>query len=480
MPTDSEFNLNAEFIAEATAGRVLQGHGIEVTRGAEVDSRRILPGQIFVPLQGKNTDGHNFIEAALEKGATGVFIAKERVDEFKDVVSRYRHRAFVVVVTAPLAALQDLAATWLGLLRTLVIGITGSVGKTSTKGILATGLKEFGLVTATPGNYNNAIGLPLSVLRITPADKWAVLEYGTSGFGEIDFLTGIARPDVAVVTGVSGSHLENLKDLDGVARAKAELARALPKGGTAVLNADDPRTRKMAEYADNTVLFGKADDADIRVISVKVTNRLTTACTLSINGIDMDIELNVLGLHHAYNLAAAVGAAKATGLNPYDFARACMSFRGEPMRMEVMRTPDGIVVNDSYNASLTSIRAAVDTLSEIEMPVTVVLGDVLESGSDSIDLHKEIGRIVAKSNAKLFITIGEQMSFAADAAVDAGMDKNMVHKAIDHKQAAEMVMSLSEDKPVVLVKGSRGMKMELVARTLTSIWNTEPETRMEQ
>lgn len=479
MPTDSEFMLNAEFIAEATAGKIIQGNGIGIPNGAVIDSRIVKPGQLFVPLQGAR-DGHDFIIDAMERGAAGVLIAKARLAEFKEILTRYNHRAFVVVVNDPLTALQDLAAAWLRLLETQVIGITGSVGKTSTKDMLARGLAAFGTVTATPGNYNNAIGLPLSVLQVTPADTWAVLEYGTSGFHEIEFLTGIARPGIAIVTGVSGSHLATLRDLDGVAQAKSELVRSLPRGKTAVLNADDPRVKAMAKYADRVVLFGRGEDADIRILSVGITRDLKTACALEVAGESINVSLNVLGIHHAYNFAAAMGAAMALGLDIHRFADACRSFGGEPMRMEVMRSTRGVVINDAYNASLTSIRSALDTLKQIGRPMTVVLGDVLESGVGSIELHKKIGESVAHSNARLFITMGDRMNVAADAAINAGMDKTAVHRAIDHKQAAELVMNLSAKHPVVLVKGSRGMKMELVAQTLIGLWNINGPETMEQ
>jgi len=481
MPTDSKFNLNVEFVAESTAGEVVQGHGIEITHGTVIDSRKVKPGDLFVPLQGENTDGHSFLSDALERGASGVLIAKSRLNEFTRILDNYKHRSFAVAVTDPLAAMQDLAAAWLKLLKTTVIGVTGSVGKTTTKGLINAGLAGFGPVKATPGNYNNAIGLPLSVLTITPADIWTVLEYGTSGFGEITFLSGIARPKIAVITGVSGSHLQTLKDLDGVARAKAELVKALPKGGTAILNADDPRVRAMAEYADNVIFFGRSEDADIRILSVHITRDMKTFCKLSAAGEEITVKLNLLGLQHAGNFAAAVGVAMALGLDVRKFANACQSFKGEPMRMEVLRTPKGIVVNDAYNSSLTSIIAALSTLAQVNRPITVVLGDVLETGTGARELHREIGRAVAHSNAKLFVALGEKMAIAADAAVQAGMDKAAVHLAIDHKQASELVLSLSEKQPIVLVKGSRGMKMELIAKTLKSIWNiNNPEPNMEQ
>ncbi len=483
MPPESEYSLNAEFIAEATAGRIVQGHGIDAPNGVVIDSRRVRPGCLFVPLKGSNRDGHAFVRDALEQGAAGVLIVRDRIDEFKPLVRPYAHRAFVVAVTDTLTALQDMAAAWLNLLGTTVVGVTGSVGKTSTKGLIAAGLSAFGAVAATPGNYNNAIGLPLSVLGTRPSDLWAVLEYGTSAPGEIQFLAGIAQPKVAVVTGVSGSHLESFNDLDGVAAAKSELVRALPKNGTAVLNADDPRVMGMAGLAGRVVTFGRSESADVRVMAAKVTDDMKTACTLRVAGNVIDVKLGVLGLQHAMNLAAATAVALALGVDVRDFVHASAKFRGEAHRMEVLRTSGGVVIDDSYNASEASIQAALDTLSQVDRPLVVVLGDVLEAGPDSGDLHRRIGRSVAHSRASLFVTMGEQMGLAADAAAGEGMDRKAIIRAKDHKQAVELVQTLGGNQPIVLIKGSRGMRMELIAQTLTAIWNKNamtPDLEMEQ
>ena len=477
MPSDSEYRLNPEFIAEATGGEVVLGSGVEAYSGVCVDTRKLRPGMVFFALKG-NRDGHEFVKQALEKGAGGVVIEKSRILDLYDTCKSFEYRAFCVAVEDTLQALTDLAIAWVDMIRPVIIGVTGSVGKTTTKGLIASALSGAGRVRATIGNYNNHIGLPISVLRLRPGDRFGVFEYGTSGYGEIKHLTQIVRPRVAVVTAVGHSHLEGFKDLDGVAKEKSELVRALPEDGIAVLNADDQRVKAMAEFANRVVYFGYSDDADVRIVDARVTPTLHTQVVLQIGNRQISFILQILGLHYARNAAAAVAVAMALGMEPEKAIEGLKGYKGESGRMNVVRTLRGyLIVDDTYNASRESIKGAIATLKTIDRPLVVALGDVKELGEQAERIHQEIAQLVAESKPALFIAMGDFAHVMAHTAVKMGMLDEQVHVARDHSEAIGLIHGLSPENAVVLIKGSRAMKMDLVVQGLAAKWNTMDQRR---
>jgi len=407
-----------------------------------VDSRAVEPGDLFVGLPGERADGSAFAPAALRAGAWGVLVAPSWAD-----AAAAEAGGAIIAAERPLPALGALARAWRRELGVPVIAVTGSVGKTSSKDLIAALLAPHRAVAASRANFNTEVGLPLELLSAPPGTEVVVLELAMRGFGQIAELTAISEPDVGVITNVGPVHLEQMGSLDGVARAKAELLLGMRDGATAVVPAGEERLAPYLRAALEVVTFGPGGDVSLR------------DGTVVAGGEELSLELPLTAAHLRRNLPAAVAAAMAVGVRPEGRVEVRFSaLRGE----RVLLGTGAVVINDCYNANPLSMRAALDDLATHETAGrrVAVLGDMLELGPDEAKHHREIGAYAFGAGVELLVAVGPR----AAAMVDSfGGEARTV---TDAPAAAALARELVAPGDVVLVKGSRGVGLEVVAEAL--------------
>lgn len=428
-----------------------------------VDSRKAQSGDLFVALPGERQDGHQFIADALQRGARGV-LAKGWPEQ---VPQELRSKAVLIKVAEPLAALQALASAWRARFSTKVIGVTGSVGKTSTKEAIATVLRQRFQVYKSEGNLNTEIGLPLALLELQPEHQRAILEMGMYQRGDIALLCQLAQPSVGVVTNIGPSHLERLGSIEAIAAAKAELVESLPPTGVAVLNQDDPLVAAMRHKTQaQVVTYGLVPEAQCRAADLCSSGLEGISFRILWHGEDRQLQLSLPGRHNVYTALAAAAVGFAEGLSLDEVARGLESL-GQVARIKMCRTPQGaIVIDDSYNASPASMKAALDLLSEMSGAKIAVLGDMLELGSYEQTGHEEVGRYAAARVDALY-TLGQRGGIIAESARAAGLDQ--VRHLSDQASLAAALRGKLTSNVYVLVKASRGMALEkLIARLCES------------
>jgi UDP-N-acetylmuramoyl-tripeptide--D-alanyl-D-alanine ligase len=438
------------------------------------DSRTVTKGSLFVALPGERVDGHEFVPAAREHGAVAVLVAR-RVDS-----------GLSLVVPDPLVAFGQLARDQVdrgraGGLR--VLAVTGSVGKTSTKDLLAQLLESGGPTIAPAGNLNNELGLPLTIARIDGRTRFLVAEMGARGIGHIAYLCRIAPPDVAVVLNVGVAHVGEFGDKAQIAVAKSELVEALPSTGVAVLNADDPLVWQMrSRTAAPVIAFGVGDEpASDRACwaSDLVSDQLgrygfTLHHRLDTESEDkVEIQLQLSGRHQVGNAVAAAAAARAVGVPLDAVASSLRTARSRSRwRMELRTRPDGaLVVNDAYNANPESMRAALDTLAELGRGrrggrTWAILGEMLELGEHAAAEHEALGRYLARSGIDRLVALGREAATVVGAARTAGLGGHAAVVAADKAEAAAIVLAGLAPADVVLVKASRGLALDTVAEQI--------------
>lgn len=425
-----------------------------------VDSRQVSPGDLFIALRGERHDGHAFIADALERGAAGV-LARSLPE---DLPPQVRAQAALFPVDDPLAALHTLAASWRDRSSARVIGVTGSVGKTSTKEAIAGLLAQRYCVLKSTGNLNTEIGLPLVLLELTPAHQRMVLEMGMYDQGDITLLCRLARPSVGVVTNIGPSHLERLGSMERITDAKAELVESLPQDGVAILNADDDRVTGLAQRTCARVTsYGLSEQAHCRAKQVESYGLEGIGFRLVWEGQTRQVRTPLLGRHSVYTALAAAAVALTEGLSMDEVAHGLEGLQ-EANRMRVCRTSRGAtVLDDTYNASPASVEAALRLLAELPGRRIAVLGDMLELGSYEEPGHRAVGRC-ATASVDILYTIGPRARLVAEAAREQGL------AAVTHwesrEEAARSLSSLLRDGDYVLVKGSRGMALEELVAAL--------------
>ncbi|MFI6521634.1 UDP-N-acetylmuramoyl-tripeptide--D-alanyl-D-alanine ligase [Spirillospora sp. NPDC050679] len=457
-------------IAEITGGTVIGDRPETVVRGPVViDSRAAGPGALFAAFRGERVDGHDYAARALASGAAAV-LAERPPEAGPDgpagpaVVVDDVQRALGLLARGVLARLPGATVT----------GITGSAGKTSTKDLIAQvlGGGDAGDATvATAGSFNNEIGLPLTVLRADEGTRNLVLEMGARGVGHIAYLTGIARPDVGVVLNVGSAHLGEFGSREAVARAKGELVEAVPQGGTAVLNADDPLVRAMAaRTAGDVVTFGRGPEATVRAVDERLDEAGRARFTLVTPEGAAEVALRLHGAHAVANALAAAAVGRATGLAPRRVAEALSAaVPASRWRMEVTERPDGLtVINDAYNANPESVRAAVDVLAHMARGrrAYAVLGEMAELGAGAVAEHAKIGQHVARSGIAGLITVGEAAAAMAEGAAQVASWTGECVQVDDVGAAMTALKERLRPRDVVLVKGSRVAGLERIAEGL--------------
>ncbi len=437
----------AEFIA--AAGQV---DPAAIAQGYSIDSRTVQPAELFFAVKGERLDGHDFVEAALARGAVGAVIGK-------DHFARYLSHDGLLAVDDTLVALQTLATAVRKLWGKTAIGITGSMGKTTTKEAVAHLLAIKYRVHRTKGNFNNHFGLPLGLLTLEPEYDLAVVEMGMSHAGEIAALARIALPNQGVVTNVAPVHLEYFDSIAGIARAKYELVESLPGSGTAFLNSDDEYVSQFGrDFKGKVILFGLKPIADVRAENIQALGPEGTRFDLVCPGARQPVHSPLLGQHNVYNVLAAAAVALDHGITPSEIAEALPALAPADKRGEVVHLGNITVINDCYNCNPKALNAMVDTLAS--MPAKrriVVAGEMLELGPEGEELHRQSGEHVAKKAIDVLIGVRGLAESMVDAASKAGIRAEFVPTP---EQAGEWLARETKDGDVVLLKASRGVKLE--------------------
>ena len=451
--------LTADDLTRLTGGRLIR-RSLQPIRGGAVDSREVTPGRLFVALPGERTDGHRFLGEAVARGAAALIVTREP----EGVMAA----ADVTIVRVPdgLAALGAVAAGWRTRFSPLVAGVTGSIAKTSTKEAVATVLARRFRTLRSEGNRNNEIGLPLTLLELDPEHEAVVLEMGMYVGGEIADLARIARPRIGVVTAVQPVHLSRIGSIEAIERAKAELVEALAPDGTAVLNADDPRVRAMADRtAADVVTYGFAADADVGADDVASAGLAGMQFTLRTVRGRHPVAIPTLGRLAVHNALAAVAVGLAAGLSIGEIAAGLADGWAAPHRSEVVRLSGVTIVDDSYNASPTSVAAALELLSGLPGRRVAVLGEMLELGEGHEAGHRAVGAAAA-AVADLLVVVGRPAAGIAAAAREIGLDPARVIEAPDRETALDALLPRLGHGDVVLVKASRGAALDLLVDAL--------------
>ncbi len=460
-PPESEPpSFSADDLRRLTGGRLLRTSGRPI-RGAAVDSRLVSPSQVFVALPGERTDGHRFLGEAVAAGAAGLVVSRPVPEAALDALGD------VTIVAAPdaLVALGALAAGWRSRFDPLVVGVTGSIAKTSTKEAIAAVLGATFRTLRTEGNQNNEIGLPLTLLRLGRDHRAAVLEMGMYAGGEIADLARMARPRIGVVTAVHGVHLSRLGSLSAIEKAKGELVEALPSDGVAVLNQDDPRVRRMSGRTAARVLsYGLGAEADVgaeEVVSAGLDGmRFTLRLPPARGGrpTRMTARIPGLGRLSVHNALAGAAVGHAAGIEPAVIVHALAGGWSAPHRGQVVRLGRVTLIDDAYNASPPSVAAALDLLAGLPGRRIAVLGEMRELGKGSVSGHREVGTAAA-ATCDLLIVVGAGASAIAAGAKAAGLDASRVVEARDRDAALDLLRDRLRDGDVVLIKASNGVEL---------------------
>lgn len=453
-------------IIKATGGKLIQGNRNRRFKTISSDSRSINSGDLFVPLLGPKYDGHIFVEEAISKGAKGVITSKD-IKTPKNI--------FVIKVKNTLRALQDIARFHRSRFNIPIIGVTGSSGKTTTKDMIASILATEKKVLKTNENYNNEIGVPLTLFKLDRKHKAAVIEMAMQNSGEIEELARIALPSIAVITNIGEAHLEMLKTRAAIAAAKSEIFKYLKKEEWAILPADDAYFKILKTRARNCkiITFGIKNKADITATDI-INSSHNISFALHFDKHKFKITLPLPGRHNVYNALAAASVAKILNLKPASILEGLNRFKPSSRRMEIFVKNNMRIINDTYNANPSSMKAALEVLKD-QGPVVgtipprriAVIGDMLELGSKAVHFHQEIGLTAAKFDFNRLITIGNLAKYAAQAAIAAGMPKPKVCHFTAKNQAIQKLQKIIRPNDVILVKGSRGMKLEEIVESLS-------------
>jgi len=441
----------------------------------EIDSRACRSGSLFIALPGENTDGHNYVADAFRAGAIAAIVQRPVQADGVPITSTQLplpetwQPPVCILVEDSLSALQKLATDWRQRFSAQVVGITGSVGKTSTKELTTLVLAQKFTVLKNPGNLNNEIGLPLTLLKMNDSHGQVVLEMGMYDVGEIETLCRIARPHIGVVTNVGPSHLERLGSLERIAAAKQELVAALDENGIAILNIDDPLVMGMAAHTRARVFtYGLSEDADLRADRIHSEGLEGVRFVLHYQNESVDVKVPLLGRHSVHTALRAAAVGLVQGMHWGEIV-AGLQNREAQLRLVAIPGPHGsIILDDTYNASPDSTIAALNLLHELNATRKIaVLGYMAELGGYEEAGHKKVG-CRAANTVDMLITVGPCADIVAAEAVACGLDATAVHVMADIAAVLEFLKKIAATGDTILVKGSRSMAMETIVNELTA------------
>lgn len=447
-------------ICEAVGGNLIKGETAKSFDNVSIDSRKIKKGDVFIALRGERHDAHDYLEQAVNAGA-GLLIVEylKRNDDLK---------VPVIKVNNTIKALQDLARYNRQQFNVQVIGVTGSTGKTTTKDMVASVLGQKYRVLKTEGNFNNELGLPLTLLQLNKTHQVVVLELAMRGPGEIKFLCDIAHPTGAIITNVGEAHLEKLGSVRNIARAKAEILDSIPFNGFAVLNIKSPYLKEEASRCRGKVIyFGVDKGPDIYAVNINKFGKGNKFKAIY-GQEEAEFFVPLPGLHNVENAISAIAIGRQLGLSYSEIVAGLSNATISGMRMEIIELNNYIIINDTYNANPTSTIAALHSLQEIAFNrrMVAVLGNMFELGMGSKDGHLRVGKIAALCGVSLLVTVGDLAKHIAVGAEKAGLSSTGIIICKDNEDAIEKLANIILPEDVVLVKGSRGMRMEEIVQGL--------------
>jgi len=455
-------------LLEAVDGKLLgefQDLNAPIQR-VDTDSRSIHPGALFIPLVGERFDGHAYINAALESGAAGCITARDR--------ESYRPDKFYVKVANTQRALRDLAAWYKERFHIPFVAVTGSVGKTTAKDMIAAVLGTRYKVLKTEGNFNNNIGLPLTLLRLDRSYEICVLEMGMDKFGEIDYLADIVKPDVGVITNIGDAHIERLGSRENIFKAKCELLPHIRRDGLLVLNGDDDLLSTLQGGTSvQTVFCGQGDELDYRARVVGGDGVSHIHCRLTTPNMDREVRIPALGEHMIYPALIAAAVGEWFDLTADQIEQGLIRFVPTRMRMNLIHRADQItILDDTYNANPQSVRAAVSVLGDSHSSWKVaVLGDMLELGPFAPALHAGVGECLGRAGIDCLVAVGEMSAHIAQGARESGVP--LVYHCSGKDEAKTILGQVIKPDSTILVKASRGMKMEELVSCLLELTREE-------
>lgn len=454
-------------IADWSKGKVHQGLPYRRLVGVSTDSRTVEREECFVALRGEHFDGHDFVGEALAKGAGAVVVDARG----QTAVQGASADVAVIVVDDTTRALAAIARGYRRQFSVPVVAVTGSNGKTSTKDLIRAILQRVGPVAATKMNHNNEIGVPLTLFQLEHQHRAAVVELGMRGLGEIDYLAQTVLPTVGVVTNVGPVHVERLGSIENVARAKAELVAALPGNGWAVLNGDDSLVMQMAQTSSAAVrTFGFGNHCDARAVNIELNGLQGSRFDLLYENVRLPVKLRAPGKHYVQNALAAALVGFLLEVPPAEIAQGLLEFEPGQMRLHVTRHADGItLINDAYNASPLSVAAALEVLAQTDGTRRVaVLGDMLELGHIALEAHHSIGEQAVHSGVTFVVAVGQFADAIAAGARRAGLAPNQIITVPDATATAKGIGDWIQPGDVILVKGSRGVRLERVVEAIAA------------
>ena len=454
-------SLYVNEIIKATKGKLVKGDQSFQVKGISIESRSIKKGDLFIAIKGDNFDGHDFIGNAIKNGVSGIILSRLSSDTQNSA-------SVIIKVSNTLKALQNLAKYYRGKFDIPIIGITGSNGKTTVKDMTESILSQKLRITGTIGNYNNQVGVPLTVFRLSKDSEAGIFEAGISSYAEMKNLGKIICPDIAVITNINMAHMQYFKTVKNLVNAKAKLLDFVPKEGTVILNADDKYFSFLKASAKCRVIsFGIKNKADVMAKDISL---LSTGTKFLLNDA-VKITLPIPGIHNVYNALAATGVSLQFCEDLNLVRDGLRNFKPPGMRMQTIKVKDIAVINDAYNANPASTRAALEVLGNINSKgrKVFVFGNMLELGDCEVSEHKKIGELVAESQIDIFITIGKLAGLSAVTAEENGLNGNKIFSFKNTEEVEEKLLSILESNDTLLLKGSRAMHVENILEILKGL-----------
>lgn len=450
-------SLTVAQISDIVGGEILCGDPNTIITNIQYDSRSVTDGSLFVPIKGARVDAHRFIEDCLKNGASA------SLTEFNAPENASKP---YIKVSDTLDALQKLAANYRTRFNIKLIGVTGSVGKTSTKEMIAAALSKGLDVMKTVGNKNSQIGMPMTMFDIEDKNEAAVIEMGMSEFGEMERLCNVAKPNIAVVTNIGTAHIENLKSQENIMKEKLKITNHFDSDGVLFLNGDDPMLKTVCgKMSFRTVTFGLDSDCDYVADNIK-NEEFNTKFICRHNDEINEYTIPALGVHNVKNALVAIAIGELLGLNYETIQQGLLTYQNAPMRQQIYRLDDFVLIDDSYNASPEATKVSLDVLKSISNGKTIaVLADMLELGDEADKLHYEVGKYLADKGIDMLIAVGELSKFILKGAKENGCKE--VYGCATNTEAYECLERKKEKGCTILVKGSRGMHTdEIVSKII--------------
>ncbi len=444
-------------LANAANGTIKNIEPAQKIQGICIDSRKVKPGDLFVAIEGERFDGHDFVEAAFKKGCIAALIHKE--------IPNTEEKMPVIHVKDTLEALQQMAKYYVALFDIPIVGITGSTGKTSTKEMIAAVLSQKYNVIKNIGNFNNHIGVPLSIFNIEGEHEAAVFEMGMSALGEIDLLASIVKPDISVITNIGLSHIEHLGSQENIFKAKLEIINYFDRNNKLIINYDDAYLKSVDKPLSEfeIIKIGVDKNSDFTISNSRNLGENGIQYDLEVNNQLYKINLNVPGEHNVYNATLAIAVGKILDVDINQAIKGLKAYTGYDMRLKIQYANDQIkILNDVYNASPDSMKAALNTLMSLEGNRHIaILSNMLEMGDFSEKYHFEIGEYAIKNGVDIVIAVGDEARQIAEGAKTHATSQQVYHFSTNEGLIKKIGNILSPED-IILVKGSRGMKMEII------------------